>query len=94
MMQIYSIGTDIKYRSANLLLNLSAAFRKSQIWVFRQIRLPFTCFYHPLNAVWIAYKFPPARKPKGFYWREKQSLTFNFLYYAQQNFSDYPDNGW
>jgi len=62
MMQIYSIGTDIKYRSANLLLNLSAAFCKSQIWVFRQIRLPFTCFYHPLNAVWIAYKISSCKE--------------------------------
>ncbi|MFV9806558.1 hypothetical protein ACNYDJ_20635 [Phocaeicola vulgatus] len=62
MMQIYSIGTDIKYRSANLLLNLSAAFRKSQIGVFRQIRLPFTCFYHPLNAVWVAYKISSCKE--------------------------------
>lgn len=53
MMQIYSVGLVGKYRSANPLRDFPAAFRKSQIGVFREILPPFTCLCHPFNAVWL-----------------------------------------
>lgn len=34
-MQKYSVGTDVKHRYTDMFRIWPAAFRKSQIWVFR-----------------------------------------------------------
>lgn len=49
---------------ANGFRMLATAFRKSEIWVFRKIRLLFTCLVHPFPLPLLHVKSIPTRKPK------------------------------
>ncbi|MEO4846329.1 hypothetical protein [Bacteroides thetaiotaomicron] len=50
-MQRYSGRPVVKYRYANGSRIFTAAFRKSQIWVFRSILSLFTCLIRTFPAV-------------------------------------------